>query len=101
VTQSRSFASPALIALRLRVTDDRGTTSDAMRALMVFKPGPPPPTKECLAAKARVKKLTASVKKLKKQLKHAHGARKRRLTRTLKITRRNLANARVRVNTIC
>jgi YD repeat-containing protein len=101
VTPSRAFASPVLLALRLRVTDDRGATGDAMKGLTVFKPGPPPPTKACLAAKARVKKLAASVRKLRGQVKRAHGARKRRLARTLARTRRNLANARVRMNTVC
>jgi YD repeat-containing protein len=97
-TSSLPFAAPAALLMHLRVTDDRGATGDAAAPLTVLNP---PPTAECIAAKARVKRLATSVRKLKRQVKRAHGARKRRLARKLRKTRRQLANARVRVHTVC
>jgi YD repeat-containing protein len=96
-----AFNTAATVILRLRVTDDRGSSSQTTRSLIVFKASPPPPTKQCLAARAALKKLVASVHKLRRQTKHAHGARKRKLAGKLRVARRKLANAAVRVRTIC
>jgi hypothetical protein len=100
-TPSVAFTGPRTVTLRVRVTDDLGATADAAATLTVSKPVPPPPTKQCLTARARVKKLATSVRTLKRQVRRAHGARKRTLARKLKKTRRQLASARVRVHTIC
>jgi YD repeat-containing protein len=102
VTPSRPFAAPLVVTVRLRVTDDRGATADATAPLTVFRPPPPPPTKKCLAARASVKKLSATVHALKRQLKRTHNARKRKkLQASLRLARRRLATARTRVLTLC
>lgn len=100
-TATPTFARPAVVPLRLRVTDDLGATADAASPLAVVALPPPPPTKECRAARASVKKLAASVRKLKRQTKRAHGAHRRRLARKLHVARRKLSRARVRVHTLC
>jgi YD repeat-containing protein len=100
-TLSLPVSTPRTMTLRLRVTDDTGATADAAAPLSVVRAGPAPPTAECLAAKARVNKLAPAVRKLKKQVKAARGARKRRLSRKLRTTRAQLDRARVRVRTIC
>ena len=92
------FTTPAMLQLHLRVTDDQGATGEAARPLLVVKP---PPTKSCLAARARVAKYAKSVRKLKRLTRRAHGARKRRYAKKLRTERRRLANARVRVHTVC
>jgi PKD repeat protein len=101
IVATAAFNRAATVTLRLRVTDDHGTSSETARSLTVFKPSPPPPTKQCRAARASVKKLVASVQRLRRQAKHAHGARKRKLARKLRVARHKLANAGVRVRTLC
>jgi YD repeat-containing protein len=101
VTESTPFPAPRVVTVRLRVTDDSGSTADASARLTVFRPAPSRPTRACRAARARKKRLVASVRKLRRQVKHARGARKRRLARKLRTTRAALSRTSVRVRTIC
>ncbi len=101
VTLSRPFLTPRTATIRLRVTDDLGATAETTAPLTVFQPGLVTPTKQCLQAKAKVRKLATSIRKLRRQVGHAHGARRRALTRKLSRTRKQLSRARVRVKTIC